>query len=256
MKINLSLTLLLCLITVVVQAQRDFYEIRKYSITGASQEQTLDNYFKNAYIPALHRAGIKDVGVFKPVLTDTANAGKWIYLFIPLKSLDQLVKLPEVLSKDKKYLVDGKDYIDAEYKNPPYARYETTVLRAFEDAPKYKKSKLTGSKAERIYELRSYESHTEKIYWNKVKMFNSGDEIGIFDRLGFNAVFYGEVIAGSTQPNLMYLTTFANKAERDKHWDAFREDSQWIKLKAMPEYQNNVSKNVTLFLYPADYSEL
>jgi len=256
MKFNLLFALFFSLTAFAVQAQRDFYEIRKYSINGPAQEARLDDYLKNAYLPALHKAGIKDVGVFKPVLSDTENAGKYVYVFVPLKSLDQLMKLPETLAKDRQYLTAGKDYIDADYQNPPYSRYETTVLRAFVDAPKYKKSKLTGPKAERIYELRSYESHTEKIYWNKVKMFNAGDEIGIFERLGFNAVFYGEVVAGSTQPNLMYLTTFANKAERDKHWDAFREDSQWTKLKAMPEYQNNVSKNVTLFLYPAEYSDL
>src|SRR5690606_15109993 len=151
---------------------------------------------------------------------------------------------------------DGKDYIDADYKNAAYTRYETTVVRAFQNAPKYKKSKLTGPKADRIYELRSYESPSEKLYWNKVKMFNDGDEIGIFDRVGFNAVFESDVVAGSPQPILVYLTTFANKAERDQHWDAFRADSQWGNLKLMPEYQNDVSKNVTLFLYPAEYSDL
>lgn len=256
MKFKLFFALFYSLTALAVQAQRDFYEIRKYTIEGAAQEARLDNYLKNAYLPALHRAGVKDVGVFKPVLTDNENAGKYVYVFIPLKSLDQLTKLPEKLAKDRQYLSAGDDYINADYKTPPYSRYETTVLRAFIDAPKYKKPQLNGPKADRIYELRSYEGHTEKIYENKVKMFNDGDEIGIFDRLGFNAIFYGEVVAGSTQPNLMYLTTFANKAERDKHWDAFRDDSQWTKLKAMPEYQNNVSKNVTLFLYPADYSDL
>lgn len=255
-RLFISLCLLMIVSLTTVQAQRDYYEIRKYTISGTDQEKRLDNYFKNAYLPALHRAGVKDVGVFKPVLTDEANAGKYVYVFIPLKSLDQLHRLPETLAKDKQYLAEGKDYIDASYQNAPYVRYETTVLRAFVDAPKYKRSKVEGPKAERIYELRSYEGHTEKIYQNKVKMFNDGNEIGIFDRLGFNAVFYGEVIAGATQPNLMYMTTFKNKADRDAHWDAFRTDSEWNKLKVEPEYQNNVSKNVTLLLYPADYSDI
>ncbi len=62
---------------------------------------------------------------------------------------------------------------------------------------------------DRAYELRSYESPTEKLYWNKVEMFNKGDEIGLFKRLNFNAmVFYGEVVAGSRMPNLMHLTDF------------------------------------------------
>jgi hypothetical protein len=87
-------------------------------------------------------------------------------------------------------------------------------------------------------------------------MFNDGDEIGLFKRLGFNAIFYGEVIAGPIKPNLMYMTSFENQASRDEHWKAFVEDPQWKKLKAMPEYQNNMSKMVIQFFRPTGYSDL
>ena len=80
---------------------------------------------------------------------------------------------------------------------------------------------------ERVYELRSYEGHTEKISKNKIKMFNDGDEVGLFKRLNFNAVFYGEVVAGSRMPNLMYLTTFENHPDRDAHWKSFSADEYW-----------------------------
>ena len=43
--------------------------------------------------------------------------------------------------------------------------------------------KLRAAKNERIYELRSYESATEKIFANKVHMFNEGGEIDLFKRL-------------------------------------------------------------------------
>ncbi|RYE52355.1 MAG: NIPSNAP family containing protein, partial [Sphingobacteriales bacterium] len=77
-----------------------------------------------------------------------------------------------------------------------------------------------------------------------------------FKRLGFNAVFYGEVIAGSRMPNLMYLTTFENKTDRDAHWKAFGADAYWKELSAMPNYKNNVLKNDTKFFYPTDYSDI
>ncbi|KQS25448.1 NIPSNAP family protein [Dyadobacter sp. Leaf189] len=254
--IYVTLCLFFCTTILFAAApKREFYEIKIYHVKDADQASRIDNYLKDAYIPAMHRAGIKNVGVFKPVASDTA-AGKLIYVFTPLKSLEQLVDLPKVLGKDAAYLAAGKDYIDAEYKNPPYIRIRSTVLRAFENSPMMKKPDLTSPKSERIYELRSYEGHTEKIYWNKVKQFNAGNEIGIFARLGFNAVFYGEVIAGSTMPNLMYLTTFSDKASRDAHWKSFSDDAEWGKVKSMPEYQNNVSKNVTLFLFPTDYSDI
>ena len=86
-------------------------------------------------------------------------------------------------------------------------------------------------------------------------MFNEGGEIDLFKRLNFNPVFYSEVIAGSKMPNLMYMTTFENMAERDAYRKAFGDDPFWKKLSAMTEYQNNVLKIDIIFLYPADYSD-
>jgi NIPSNAP len=108
---------------------------------------------------------------------------------------------------------------------------------------------------ERVYELRSYESATEKSNRNKVKMFNDGGEISLFKRLAFNAIFYAEVISGGHQPNLMYMTRFENKAARDAHWKEFGQDPEWKKLSAMPEYQNNVSHIDITFLRPTAYSD-
>jgi len=56
-------------------------------------------------------------------------------------------------------------------------------------------------------------------------------------------------------PNLMYMTTFNNKADRDAHWAAFSADSIWKALSGMTEYQHNVAKNDMKFIYPVDYSD-
>ncbi len=235
--------------------KREFYEIRIYHVTGKAQEERMENYLKNAYLPALHRAGIKSVGVFKPVESDT-TFGKRIYVLTPLKSLDQLAKLPQTLNKDKAYQTAGKDYIDSEFKDPAYARYETIIMQAFAGMPQHQKPALDGPRSERVYELRSYESPSEKRYLNKVKMFNTGGEIGIFNKLGFNAVFYGEVLSGRRMPNLMYMTTFANKASRDEHWKAFSNDPDWGKLKDVAEYKDNMNKLEMFFLRPTEYSDI
>jgi hypothetical protein len=249
------LLFLVALGAVAAPPKREFYEIKIYHLKNTDQEARVEAFLKDAYIPAAHRAGIKNVGVFKPVATDTM-AGKLIYVLTPIKSLDLLLTLPKTLDKDAAYASAGKDYIEANHKNAPYARFESIVLQAFTDAPMHMLPGLTGPKSERVYELRSYEGHTEKIYQNKVKMFNAGGEVPLFKRLGFNAVFYGEVIVGSHMPNLMYMTTFENKASRDAHWKSFTEDAEWNKLKVNPEYQNNVSKNTSFFLYPTEYSDI
>jgi hypothetical protein len=89
-----------------------------------------------------------------------------------------------------------------------------------------------------------------------VHMFNEGGEIPLFKRLEFNAVFYADVINGSHMPNLMYMTSFENMAEREAHWKAFFADDAWKKLVVLPEYQHNVSKAEIFLLHATDYSEL
>jgi len=129
------------------------------------------------------------------------------------------------------------------------------VLRAFPKMTEPDVPQLTANKTDRVYELRSYESPTEAFNLNKVKMFNDGNEVALFKRLGFNAVFYAEVLAGSHMPNLMYMTTFNSKQDRDKHWDTFGNDPEWKTLVALPQYQHNVSKAEIIFLHPAVYSD-
>ncbi|MBN8576114.1 MAG: NIPSNAP family protein [Cytophagales bacterium] len=233
----------------------EFYELRIYTFNSVAQQERTEAYLQNALLPALHRLGNLRVGIFKPIETDSAF-GKKLYVLIPHKTLAAFESTEQVLVKDKTYRDSGKDYLDAAHTNPPYARIQTILLKAFAGMPLAAKPDLKTPAAERVYELRSYEGHTEKIYRNKVEMFNGGDEIGLFKRLGFNAVFYGEVISGNNMPNLMYLTTFENKAARDAHWKAFVDDAQWKSLSAMPEYKNNVSKIEIFFLRPTTYSDL
>jgi hypothetical protein len=231
------------------------YEIKVYHYKESLQEQVLDRYLQNAFLPALHRSGIKKVGVFKSMANDTSVV-KTLYVLIPFSSLTQWEKLPAKLAKDWNYLAAGKEYIEAVYTKPPYSSMESILLNAFPLAPQMQLPALTAPKNERVYELRSYESATEKLYQNKVKMFNEGGEIALFKRLNFNAVFYGEVISGSHMPNLMYMTTFENKADRDAHWKTFVADPEWKALSAKPEYQHNVSHIDIFFLQPTTYSDI
>jgi hypothetical protein len=121
--------------------------------------------------------------------------------------------------------------------------------------PHFRETNLTNATEERIYELRSYESSTEKLFKSKVDMFNKG-EINIFTDLKFNPVFFGEVLVGHNMPNLMYMTAFKDKASREAHWKAFTEHPDWEKMKSIKRYQNNVSRNTSYFLHPTPYSEI
>jgi NIPSNAP len=252
-----SITLaVLLFITVVLNAHAAseyYYQLKIYHLKTKAQEDRLGNYLKNAYLPALHRAHIPQVGVFKSIDNDTS--GSRVYVLIPYTTWDKLEKTDTKLLDDKQYVADGKDYLDAPYNDLPYTRMETIVLKAFPKWPEPTVPQLTANKADHVYELRSYESPTEKFNINKVKMFNDGGETALFNRLSFNALFYAEVLAGSHMPNLMYMTTFNNKADRDKHWEAFSNSPEWKVLIADPQYAHNVSKAEITFLHPEEYSD-
>ncbi|MBV7533799.1 NIPSNAP family protein [Chitinophaga sp. sic0106] len=234
------------------KGNQQYYQLKVYHIS-AGQEAALDSYLEQAYLPALHRAGISQVGVFKPVTQDTADLR--VYVFAAFKSPEQISQLPARLDKDAAYTNAAATFMSGYNNNAPYNRIESILLLAFADMPKMALPALNSPKAERVYELRSYESATEAYHSNKVKMFNAGGEIEIFRRLGFNAVFYGSVVAGSHTPNLMYMTTFNNKADRDAHWKSFGADPAWKKLSALPEYAHNVSHQDIIFVRPTAYSD-
>jgi hypothetical protein len=232
---------------------RYYYQLKIYHFKSATQEARLDTYLRDAYLPALHKAGVKNVGVFKPVKQDSLD--KKIYVFVPYRSWDALENTDQLILKDQTYLDAGKDYIEAPYDDPPYTRIETIITRAFINAPGPNLPNLTGKKADRVYELRSYEGATEKLHASKVKMFNVGDEMSIFKKYAMNGVFYSEVIAGSHMPNLMYMTAYNTKQDNIDKWKQFGNDPKFVALGKIPEYQHNVSKGESLFLYPADYSD-
>ena len=246
--------LLLALSSLASGAGRDYYQIQTYRINGKAQEARVDNFLKSAYLPALHRAGIKTVGVFKPLPKDTIFKNQIIVL-LPLTSPEQLDKLNNTLLKDAVYQTDGADFLGAPFDNVPFLRKESILLKAFPDAPEMFIPKHQSKPSERIYELRSYEGPTQNLFLKKVKMFNEGGEIKLFKSLDFNAVFYAEVISGPTMPNLMYLTTFSDMASHNAHWDAFRNHPDWKKLSSLEEYKHTVSKSVIMLLNPTDYSD-
>lgn len=231
-----------------------FYELKIYRLKDAGKNAVFDKYLKEAYIPAMHKAGIPAIGVFKPIETDTAF-GKMVYVFVPYETLDQYDKVLTKLETDVVYQQAGKDFLDAPYNDAPFTRYESVFMKAFAFMPKYKVPTFTTPRGERIYELRSYGSWTEEKATKKIHMFNEGGEMAIFEKIGANAVFYGQVIIGSQRPRLMYMTTYENMQSQKEHWAAFSKSPEWQSMRVKEEYANTVIRALPYLLHPTDYSD-
>ncbi|MEP1018164.1 NIPSNAP family protein, partial [Maribacter dokdonensis] len=160
--------------------EQEYYQLKTYTIKNDTQENMVDHYLKNAYLPALKRMGINNIGVFK-VIPGKFTISNKIYLLIPFQSLAEFNKLEAMLAVDKTHLSAGDEYINATHDNKPYERISSVLLRAFSDMPKMKPSTVDGPRANRVYELRSYEGPTEAMYRRKVDMFNEGGEVKLFE---------------------------------------------------------------------------
>ncbi|MCW5518043.1 NIPSNAP family protein [Muriicola sp. Z0-33] len=255
--LSVATTIFLLFFTLSISAQQDqreYYQIKTYTFDSETQEGVTDNYLQNAYLPALKRQGISNIGVFKLRSGYNITANK-TYVLIPFSNLELFNAVSEKLAKDAAYLEAGKEYLEASHDKAPYSRVSSTLLRAFKDMPKMKPSALSGERKDRVYELRSYEGPNETYYQRKVHMFNEGGEITLFDDLGFNAVFYGDVISGDKMPNLMYMTTFKDMETRNALWKDFVDADKWKEISVLPQYKNTVSHADIMLLYPTDYSD-
>ena len=67
------------------KAGMEIYQLKVYHLKNDSQVARVDQFLKEAYLPASHRAGYNQVGVFKPIANDT-SAIKLIYVFMPFSS--------------------------------------------------------------------------------------------------------------------------------------------------------------------------
>ncbi len=235
-------------------SDQQYYQLKIYNMSSDDQVQVVDEYLKTAYLPALERLNISNIGVFKSKDNDADTIHK-TYVLIPYDNIGSYLDMDERLRQDQQYVEAGADYINASHDDAPYDRIESILMRAFADHPVLKPSPLDNPRSERIYELRSYESATERLYVNKVDMFNAGGEIKLFDRLDFNAVFYAEVISGGHMPNLMYMTTHSDKTSRSECWEAFVSSAEWQEMKDLPKYANTISHADVILLEPTTYSD-
>jgi hypothetical protein len=237
----------------VVGAERQggpVYELRTYGLKAAKQP-ILEAYLSKALLPALQRLGIGPVGVFvEKGKEESLN----VYALIVYPSADAVTSLSARLAADDEYLKAAKDYLAAPPNDPVYGRIDSSLLVPIEGMPKLEKPDTSKP---RLLNLRIYESHNERAAKKKIEMFNKS-ELAIFRRVGLTPVFFAETVIGPAMPNLTYMLAFPDDAGREAAWKRFRDDPEWLKLKAIPEYADKeiVSRITNKILRPMAFSEI
>jgi hypothetical protein len=228
-------------------------ELIQYQLHVGPSQRLVSDFYKDVAIPALNRLGIKNVGVFSVVYGSNAPS---LFVIVPHKSLESVYTDNENLLKDKEFLTAGDKFLNAPLSNTPFVKMEKSILRSFNNLPQLAIPENMLKNDSRIYEIRTYESHSLLAAKRKIQMFNEGGEIDIFKKTGLQPVMFAETLAGPQMPNLQYMLVFENMTDRDKKWDVFRDSPEWDKLKSDPFYADTVSCITDIILKPAQFSQI
>lgn len=233
-------------------------ELRTYRFASEQKLQTFAGFLAEAYVPALNRAGVKPVGVFRLLKADNpklhleADELK-LTVLLPHDALASALALAERLAADTVLTPQAAATLGTPQKDPLYERFETQLLLGFRACPRVE---VPTSAATRVLQLRIYESHNDERALRKIEMFNEGGEIALFRRLGMAPVFFGQSLAGTALPNLTYMLGFASLAAMDAAWAAFLQDPEWARLRIDPRYADTVSRITNLILRPLPGSQI
>ena len=134
-------------------AAREYYELRRYELRSGPQGKLVNDYFRDAFIPAANRLGIKPVGVFDVQVGARTPA---LYALLPSTSLQTLVGIEARLAADAEYLPRAAAFREAPAGSPAYVRMESSLMVAFEGWPRLQVPPGAAEKRRRTFELRTY----------------------------------------------------------------------------------------------------
>ena len=225
----------------------------RYRLNTGARKNSVADFYEKVAIPAMNRAGIDRVGVFSVTYGPTEPS---LYVLIPHPDMESVLTLPGRLLSDKTYLADGAEFLNTPLSEPMYVRKESQILQAFKNMPQVESPTDMLDNKGRIYELRTYESHSVKYGNKKVEMFNDGGEIAIFRKTGLRPVFYGQTIIGERMPNLTYMLVHESMEARDANWKQFVSHPDWKALSGDEQYKDTVSNISDYILRPLAFSQI
>ena len=197
-----------------------YYLLENYHLRHSTQLQRIHEFMSKGMLPAAPTG--------RPMICLEAVVAAHVpqyMVVLGLQSLDELASFRASLRA-----AAGFQKAFAAWESgpePPYEHFSFTLLKATDYSPEVAPAKAGSS---RIFELRTYHSPT----WKQLAALHqrfAGPEIRIFHRVGIHPILYTETVIGPNMPNLTYLTPFASLDAREKAWDAFGADPEWVKVR-------------------------
>ena len=101
-----------------------------------------------------------------------------------------------------------------------------------------------------LYELRIYTMHPGRM--EAIKNRFSEHTFGIFKRRGLKV--YDFWLDANDEPKLYYIMEYKDIDDRNTRWGAFREDPEWLEVRAKSEESGPIVKEVQeIYMNRADF---
>lgn len=203
------------------------YALEAFKLKNGTQLPRLHEHFSQTLLPAMskihHGPKIFLEALVAPHMPQVAV----IYGF---GSLDEVWAVHTKLTDDGDLMKKAEALESGP--EPAFESLDTALLEATGYSPEIvAPAGVAGvPKAPRLFELRVYHSPTYRQLKALHERF-AGPEIKIFHRVGIQPIFYSSTLVGQNLPNLTYLIPFDDLAAREKAWNAFNADPEWIKVR-------------------------
>jgi len=200
-----------------------FYVLEQYLLEQGSQPGRIHDFFSKALIPALQPIH-KGPMIFLEALV--APRMPLVTAIFGVESCDQIWTLSRQLFANKGF---SKAFDAWEAGEPPYVSAEASLLEATDYSPEIVPLEKPPA-TPRLFELRTYHSPTARQRKALDERFG-GPETKIFHRSGIHPLFYSSTVFGTRRPNLTYVIPFDDLAAREKAWNAFGADEEWVRVR-------------------------
>jgi hypothetical protein len=225
-------------------AKPRFYILEQFFLENGSQPVRIHEFFSKSLLPALDRVHKGPKLVLEALVTPQMPQ---VALIMGLDSIDQVWSVSNALFSDKDF---NRAFEQWEAGEAPYVSNSASLLEATDYSPPLVALEKPPA-TPRIFELRVYHSPTAR-QWRKLHERFRGPEIKIFHRVGVHPVLYSSSVFGPDRPNLTYLIPFDNLAAREKAWNAFGADEEWLRVRKQSiEEGGQISARMNISLYRA-----
>lgn len=211
--------------TAMAQAQKErkpkFFTLDTWQIKAGTQQTRMADWLGNSLIPALAKQNAGPIVALEAVFAPSVPA---IKLFVGYDSFAQIEAVQNRIGADPA-LKAAWQKIEAS--EAPFESRRSDILETTGYSPAVVEPKV---EKPRYYEVRIYHASTE---WQLSAINDrfTGATMRLFHAHGIEPLFLTTARFGSNMPNVTYVIPWDSLAAREKAWDSFNADPDWIKAR-------------------------